>query len=115
MNTKHDQKQLHDCDGIEVFVNSTNLTFLSLPPAAKLGQGNIFTSVCQEFCPWGRGMHGRGVCLAGGGVHGREAYMAGRHTWQGGMHGGRHAWQGGMHVSGAYMAGGHVWQGGVRL
>ena len=25
----------------------------------SLGQGNIFTSVCQEFCPQG----GRGVCL----------------------------------------------------
>ena len=22
-----------------------------LPPATKLGQGNIFSSVCQEFCP----------------------------------------------------------------
>ena len=42
-----------------------------LPPATKLGQGNIFRSVCQEFCPQGvcmaergraqkRGMHGRG-------------------------------------------------------
>ena len=26
-----------------------------LPPATKLGQGNIFSSVCQEFCPQGRG------------------------------------------------------------
>ena len=24
-----------------------------LPPATKLGQGNIFRSVCQEFCPQG--------------------------------------------------------------
>ena len=24
-----------------------------LPAATKLGQGNIFTSVCQEFCPQG--------------------------------------------------------------
>ena len=24
-----------------------------LPSATKLRQGNIFTSVCQEFCPWG--------------------------------------------------------------
>ena len=23
----------------------------SLPPATKLGQGNIFSSMCQEFCP----------------------------------------------------------------
>ena len=29
-----------------------------LPAATKLGQGNIFTSVCQEFCPRG------GVCLS---------------------------------------------------
>ena len=26
---------------------------LFLPPATKLGQGNIFRSVCQEFCPQG--------------------------------------------------------------
>ena len=31
-----------------------------LPAATKLGQGNIFTSVCQEFCPHGGG----GVCLS---------------------------------------------------
>ena len=43
--------------------------------------GNIFTSVCQEFCPRGGGvrsrggMHGRGACVAGktaieaGGTH----------------------------------------------
>ena len=29
-----------------------------LPPAMKLGQGNIFTSVCQEFCPQ-RGVSGQ--------------------------------------------------------
>ena len=32
-----------------------------LPAATKLGQGNIFTSVCQEFCPRGGG---EGVCLS---------------------------------------------------
>ena len=26
-------------------------TMASLPPATKLGQGNIFRSICQEFCP----------------------------------------------------------------
>ena len=26
-----------------------------LPPATKLRDGNVFTSVCQEFCPPGRG------------------------------------------------------------
>ena len=30
-----------------------------LPSASKLRQGNIFRSVCQEFCP-----HGGGVCLS---------------------------------------------------
>ena len=28
---------------------------LLLPAATKLGQGNIFRGVCQEFCPWGGG------------------------------------------------------------
>ena len=64
----------------------------TLPPATKLWQGNIFTSVCQEFCPlgghaWQGGMHGGG--MPGGGVHGRG-----------------HAWQGGVCSGGTCMAGG---------
>ena len=59
--------------------------FLFLPPATKLRQGNVFTSVCQEFCPqgglcpsmyhrshdwglsvWGEGsLFGGGLCLEG--------------------------------------------------
>ena len=39
-------------------------TFRILPPATKLGQGNIFRSVCQELCPQGGGI-GIQVCLAG--------------------------------------------------
>ena len=41
------------------FVNPVVLThtetqnLIFLPPATKLGQGNIFSSVCQEFCPQG--------------------------------------------------------------
>ena len=35
-----------------------------LPPATKLGQGNIFTSVCQEFCS--RGVCSWGCLLPGG-------------------------------------------------
>ena len=35
--------------------------FLFLPAATKSGQGNIFTSVCQEFCPQGGE---EGVCLS---------------------------------------------------
>ena len=64
-------------------------------PAMKLGQGNIFRTKCQEFCPqggcawwghewqgawqggcaWQGGVHGRGACL-GGGMHGRGVCMA---------------------------------------
>ena len=36
---------------IDVQSSCTAVQFL--PAAAKLGQGNIFTSVCQEFCPQG--------------------------------------------------------------
>ena len=54
-----------------------------LSPATKLGQGNIFRSVCQEFYPQGGG-----------------------HAWQGGR-----VWQGGMHGRGACVAGGCAWQG----
>ena len=31
----------------------SSVIFQFLPPATKLGQGNIFRSVCQEFCPQG--------------------------------------------------------------
>ena len=56
-----------------------------LPPAMKLREGNVFTSVCQEFCPWGGHawlgeVHDRRACMAGG-VHGRG------HVWHGGIHG----------------------------
>ena len=38
------------------FCNCKMMTLALLPPATKLRQGNVFTSVCQEFCPRG------GVC-----------------------------------------------------
>ena len=71
---------------------------LSLPPATKLGQGNIFRSVCQKFCPQGGHAWWGWVCMVG-------VCMAGGHAWQeackaGGMHGRGHAWQQG-----------HAWQG----
>ena len=66
-----------------------------LPPAMKLGQGNIFRSVRQQFCPQG-GMHG---CLGGhvwlhreacvvlfGGVRG-FIWGACMVLFEGGMHG----------------------------
>ena len=28
-------------------------------PQTKLWKGNVFTSMCQEFCPWGGGVHPR--------------------------------------------------------
>ena len=73
-----------------------------LLPATKLGQGNIFRSVCQEFCPRGPCMVGghawQGACIAGGGP-----CMVGGHEWQGAcMADGGHAWQG---------TGGHAWWG----
>ena len=65
-----------------------------LPPTTKLGQGNIFRSVCQEFCTQGGGVvHGRehawdGACVACVAcVAWQGAYMAGLCVWQGeGMH-----------------------------
>ena len=53
--------------------------FLLLPPATKLGQGNIFRSMR------GGGMHGRGHAWQG-------------HVWHGVVHGSRCAWQGGWHA-----------------
>ena len=31
----------------------TNVVVVFLPPATKLGKGNILSSVCQEFCSQG--------------------------------------------------------------
>ena len=80
----------------------------------KLGQGNIFRSMCQEFCPWGKGgVVGRGgTCMA-------QGMCGGGHVWQGGMCGGGHVWWRhvwwGMHGRvctwwGMCMAQGHEWQ-----
>ena len=46
----------------EVSVNDKSYSIKkSLPPSTKFGQGNIFSSVCQEFCSRG----GIPACLAG--------------------------------------------------
>ena len=88
-----------------------------LPSATKSGQGNIFRSMCQKFCPWGRhawqgGMGGGGgacvarewvaggTCMAGGHV-----YQGSCHAWLGSMCGRGHVWQGGVHGRGC------AWQG----
>ena len=44
-------------------LNATRSQYL--PAATKLGQGNIFTSVCQEFCPQG----GRVSASVHAGIH----------------------------------------------
>ena len=57
-----------------------------LPPTTKLGQGNIFRSMCQEFCSWGGG--GNPACIAslqantqgeveGSGLGGLQAHIQG--------------------------------------
>ena len=124
-----------DCKSSKYLVKSVQF----LPPATKLGQGYIFTGVCDS-------VHG-GACMAGG-MHGWEggrhawqegggcawwgACVAGGHVWRGAcmagdMHGWEHVWQGacvwgacmGGHVWGVCMARvgmhgrGHVWQGGM--
>ena len=60
-------------------ISVINLVEIYLPPTMKFGQGNIFRSVCQEFCP------GWEACVAGG-VCGSGACMAVGHAWWG------HAW-----------------------
>ena len=78
--------------------------FLFLPPATKLGQGYIFTGVCDSVNRGG-GVHGRGGMWQG------EACVAGGHAWQGAcMAEGGPAWLGGMCGKG-----GHAWQRGACM
>ena len=112
-----------DCQLHLVYCLTTKISILSfLPPATKLGQGNIFRSVCQQFCPWGGpawlhqgGMHGfiRGACvvlfggsyvvLFGGGMRG---FIWGGHMcfYSGGMH--DFIWGGACMV---LLSGGRAW------
>ena len=73
----------------------------------KLWKGNVFRSVCQEFCPQGGAW--QMVCVGGmhsGGMHGRW------HVWYGVMCGRGHAWWEAC-MAGACMAGQHAWWGGA--
>ena len=86
------------------------------PRKRSLGQGNIFRSVCQEFCPWGD-LHlwgGRmrgcwGACMVAGGLCGCWGAFngcGGHDKWLlGGMHGYRGAC---MVAGGCVVAGGHA-------
>ena len=111
------------------------LKWYLLLPTTKLGQGNIFRSVCQQFCLWGHawlpgghawfysggmcgfirgGVHGfiRGVCVVlFGGVHGfiqggRAWFYLGGHAWFYSVEGMRGFIQGGVR--------GFIQWGGVR-
>ena len=87
-----------------------SLSLFLLPPATKLGQGNIFRSVYQEYSVHWGGVRGRGACMAGeacmvegmhgqGCVCGKGPCVAGRHAWWGGA-----CVAGGMHGRGACVA-----------
>ena len=108
--------------------NCHALFTVSLPPATKLGQGNIFRSICQEFCPgggghaWQGGAWQGGTCLVGGvhgrgDVHGKEACVARGHAWRGAcMIGGACvAGMGACMAGGMHGKGGCAWQGGHGL
>ena len=93
-------------------VNKYNPDYIILlPPTTKLGQGYIFTGVCNSVHRGG--VHGwgpawlRGACVLGG-MCGLGACMAG------GVCGGGHAWLGGSCMVGDVYGGGHAWQGGVH-
>ena len=64
------------------------LVSIFLPPAMKLEQGNIFRSMCQQFCPWGGACVVAGVC-AWFYLGGHAWFYLGGHAWfySGGMHG----------------------------
>ena len=51
---------LASCSALTAASERCFLTIMLLPSATKLRQGNIFTSVCQEFCSQGGG----GVCVS---------------------------------------------------
>ena len=71
-----------------------------LPPATKLGQGNIFKSVCQEFCPGGAGCLGR---HPPGSRHPPRSRPTGKQTPPGAVHAARYGQQaGGTHPTGMH-------------
>ena len=63
-----------------------------LPPATKLGQGNIFRSMCQEFCPQGGGGGGGGARCRG--VVSQQSLQVSRPTPRGKLRGLAGGWGG---------------------
>ena len=92
-----------------LFILSGKNKQLFLPPATKLGQGYIFTGVCDSV------HRGGGSVAGGGGVRDWGVCMAGGHAWLGGacMVGGI-CGKGGMCGRGVCIAGGHAWPGGMH-
>ena len=75
---------------------TSNMRFYEIVVTAyqrSLGQGNIFSSVCQEFCPWGDML--LGVCLVQGRVPGPGGGLVPRGAWSQGA-----VWSGGCLVLG---------------
>ena len=57
-------------DQLQLPLSTTTLIqFNFLPPATKLGQGNIFRSVCQEFCSHPGAVHAGRYGQQAGGTH----------------------------------------------
>ena len=53
-----------------------------LPPATKLGQGNIFRSVCQEFCSHPAAVHAGRYGQQAGGTHPTEMHTCQIICWK---------------------------------
>ena len=89
---------------LQLVISTSSPTCTLLPPATKLGQGYIFTGVCDSVHR-GEGMHGcRGACVVAGGGH--VWLPGGMHDCQGACVVARgHAWLPG----GCMAVGGHAW------
>ena len=61
---------------MELSFRRTHGSCAYLPSAMKLWQGNVFTSICQEFCPHGEG----GICLSACWDTGMLGYTLGIYT-----------------------------------
>ena len=88
---------LGSTNGLQLLSLNLLDNYLLLPPATKLGQGYIFTGVCDSI--------NRGACMMAGGMHGCWGG-----TWLGSMCG----CEGCVVAGGAWLWGGHAWLQGVH-